>query len=254
MNKDSKYQKLSAPVEPKHNRTWLILTVLVGVWMFFLGLLIGRGNVGPQFDTRQMEKELESLKLEFIKKQEKLSEIIKNQTEGSNVLESLKKTDNKPEPLPPEIVQKNQQRRLDEAQLREAGTVTNESESERMEPAAAPAPKEQATPHSDQPSVPQPPVEQQPTTDTALIPQPPPKPETVAVTIQVASVQDPQEAIKIVTELKHKGFSAYTTPVYLAGKGVWYRVRVGRFSLQPEAQEVLKQLGAKGHSGVIVKQ
>lgn len=248
MKLESKHQLPASGPEARPHRTWVILTVVVGVWMFVLGLLIGRGTIGPQFDARQIEKEVEALKQEFIKKQEKLSELIKNQTEApqdANLVKALEATGDSPkslEPLAPEILEKRRQEQLAfKEQLRAAGTETDDAEADRQpETTTVPAPRAPTpAPAPQQPQPPPPPVS---------------KPETANVTIQVASVQDSQEAIKLVTELKRKGFSAYTTPVYLPGKGVWYRVRVGKFSAGPEAQEVLRQLGAKGHTGVVVKQ
>mgnify|MGYP003592448614 CR=1 FL=1 len=250
MKIDSKQQGPATGTKAKPFRTPVVLTVVVGIWMFVLGLLIGRGTVGPQFDARLIEKEVDALKQEFIKKQEKLSELIKNQSEApqdSNLVKALETTGNNPkslEPLSPEILEKRRQEQLAfEEQLREAGTVTDDADADKQPEATAAA----------QVSKPAPPT---PLPHPAAQTTPPqlPKPETANVTIQVASVQDPQEAIKLVTDLKRKGFAAYTTPVYLAGKGVWYRVRVGKFAGSPEAQEVLKQMGAKGHSGVVVKQ
>lgn len=54
-------------------------------------------------------------------------------------------------------------------------------------------------------------------------------------TVQVASYADEAEAQKTASELKNKGYSAFYVPANVKGK-TWYRVSVGQFATQNEAQ------------------
>ena len=60
------------------------------------------------------------------------------------------------------------------------------------------------------------------------------------------------DADKLVVELKQRGFSAYRAIGKVPGKGIWYRVRVGEFNSQGEAQKTLANLKRKGLKPVIV--
>jgi cell division septation protein DedD len=54
-------------------------------------------------------------------------------------------------------------------------------------------------------------------------------------TVQIASYADEAEAQKTASELKDKGYSAFYVPASINGK-TWYRVSVGQFVTQKEAQ------------------
>ena len=54
-------------------------------------------------------------------------------------------------------------------------------------------------------------------------------------TVQVASYGDEAEAKKLASDLKNKGYSAFYAPANVKGK-TWYRVSVGQFATQKEAQ------------------
>lgn len=54
-------------------------------------------------------------------------------------------------------------------------------------------------------------------------------------TVQIASYADEAEAQKTASDLKNKGYSAFYIPANIKGK-TWYRVSVGQFATQKEAQ------------------
>lgn len=54
-------------------------------------------------------------------------------------------------------------------------------------------------------------------------------------TVQIASYADEAEAQKTASDLKNKGYSAFYIPANVKGK-TWYRVSVGQFATQKEAQ------------------
>jgi hypothetical protein len=47
---------------------WLIIFCFVSVWIFFLGILVGRGMAPVQFDMHALQKELADLRIALIKK------------------------------------------------------------------------------------------------------------------------------------------------------------------------------------------
>lgn len=73
-------------------------------------------------------------------------------------------------------------------------------------------------------------------------------------TIQVASYADEAEAQKMASDLKNKGYSAFYFPANIRGK-TWYRVSVGQFATQKEAQSYKTEfLGkSKVESAIIQK-
>ncbi len=64
-------------------------------------------------------------------------------------------------------------------------------------------------------------------------------------TIQVLSLKEPARAIRILRRLRDKGFSAFIQRVDLKDRGVWLRVRVGRYPDKTSALQALESLRAK---------
>ncbi len=73
-------------------------------------------------------------------------------------------------------------------------------------------------------------------------------------TVQVASYADEAEAQKMASSLKDKGYSAFYVPANIKGK-TWYRVSVGQFATQKEAQTYRGELlnKAKVESAIVQK-
>jgi cell division protein FtsN len=81
-------------------------------------------------------------------------------------------------------------------------------------------------------------TEGEPQPEEKVLPKLPQKP----FTIQVASFQDRTKAEIVVKELGKAGFSPIVSATDLGEKGVWYRVCVGDFDSEDEADEFLKTL------------
>lgn len=73
-------------------------------------------------------------------------------------------------------------------------------------------------------------------------------------TVQVASYADEAEAQKMASDLKNKGYSAFYIPANIKGK-TWFRVSVGQFATQKEAQSYRTELlgKAKVSSAIVQK-
>lgn len=72
-------------------------------------------------------------------------------------------------------------------------------------------------------------------------------------TVQVASYPDEAEAQKHASELKDKGYSAFYVPANIKGK-TYYRVSVGQFATQKEAQSYRTEFIGKAKVGSAIVQ
>ena len=72
----------------------------------------------------------------------------------------------------------------------------------------------------------------------------PSKPEIQAAnfTVQVSAFQTQEEADAYKASLNRKGYEPYVVAAEIPGKGMWYRVRVGRFEDKSSANEAKAQL------------
>ena len=64
-------------------------------------------------------------------------------------------------------------------------------------------------------------------------------------TVQVSAFQEESEAESLVSKLRDKDFPAYYVRADLGKKGIWYRVRLGRFSTESKAVQVGKDFKAE---------
>ncbi len=58
-------------------------------------------------------------------------------------------------------------------------------------------------------------------------------------TLQLAAYQDKAEADRFAAGLRDKGYAPYLVQAEVAGKGTWYRVRMGRFASRETASNYL---------------
>jgi cell division septation protein DedD len=65
-------------------------------------------------------------------------------------------------------------------------------------------------------------------------------------TVQVGSFSVESQANERISSLRASGFDARSTAVQIPGRGVWYRVQVGRFREREEAAKAAAQLREKG--------
>ncbi len=71
-------------------------------------------------------------------------------------------------------------------------------------------------------------------------------------TIQVAAYRNLNDALKLMENLKKKGYTAYRT-MGKKGDKIWYRVRIGSFMDRKKAMQFEKQLESNQLKGIIVR-
>ncbi|MFC1826177.1 SPOR domain-containing protein [Thermodesulfobacteriota bacterium] len=227
--KDKPKKNAASPSPVKGRALWVGLTLFACVWMFVLGILVGRGTAPVQFDIDKLQKELVALK-EAVVKKERLrfkidSEPVRRKTD-MDFYENLTKTKSNARDNDNQLAVASQQDR--KPLLKEAETGNKQkTSSEKVGTAEAPK--------SSRPTTPAPAVDSE-----------------QQLTIQVASLRDPKIADRMVARLKDKWYPAYRAVAEVPGKGTWYRVRIGSFKGKTDAKETLERLKKDNISAVLL--
>lgn len=239
------------------DRTWGLFLAGVSVFMFVLGVLVGRGSAPVTFDIPDMEARIHAL-LKTVP-----------ESAGQDVpelafFEALKQAEvREPETLPVKT-----QRFPREKDGIARGAVSLETDAldrqnsssgqaEGLPGAGASAPvssvsevpaggtKKTESPERGERGKPSVPVEKPAS--------PPPVPQEGAYTIQVAAVKKPEDAALLVRRFRDQGYAAYAVTGTDAEGGVWYRVRVGRFESRDAAGPVLVKLASDQVRGFVLR-
>jgi len=207
---------------------WLVIFCFVSVWIFFLGILVGRGMAPVQFDMDALQKELTDLRMALIQKEQQLTQSDTNTLAGKpnfafheNLKESKPDTSvtfqrKTPEPTEPSPRTKPSHK-----------TRNITKNKQLLGKSGSPQVKRQTAPPAAQPS-----------TDKPL-------------TIQIASLRDPKIADQLVASLRKKGVPAYKTIGVISENNVWYRVRAGHFSRKADSHTMMAKI-KKEHKGAIL--
>jgi cell division septation protein DedD len=212
-------------------------------WVFFLGVLVGRGTAPIEFDLQALESKLQSLRQQILREQESQ---LQAYSEGSGppsdleFYEALKGAQEAPRIKPDTVA--NMERAADgaAAPLADADTGVKRPRAglkPKLSARPAPVPSAASTPAA------------------APAPAGPPAAAPAAqgpLAIQVASLQEADRADQMVQRLRAQGFAAYKATVTIPGKGVWYRIRVGSFQHREEAAATLQGLEARGLHPILV--
>jgi cell division septation protein DedD len=210
------------------------MIVLISIWMFILGLLVGRGTAPVRFDMEKIQAELTALKNTAIQK-EMHRYRIRPEAEQKTQLDfynDLKAPADQvplhiPEPKPPQLSVEIEDLPARKAALPPpARHKISLKKSTREGQAAPPAPKPEAAAAA---------------------------PQNARYTIQVASLKDKAEAQKIVVQLKKKGYPAYRALGKIPGKGVWFRVRVGGYASKTDALDTLRRLKQNNFNAIVIR-
>jgi cell division protein FtsN len=218
---------------------WSGILFLAMIWMFTLGILVGRDLSPVHFDVKRLKKGLIALKDKALET---------DQTHSGIETDSLS---HDPELGFYDVLtdrKKEVQARVEDTKLQtgKSRTVLPEKpeghtgdENQRASVKHAEVNKDRAK--LDKPLTVERTVTEVPAGERLL-------------TIQVASLQNAEEAAEMVRFLKRKGYEAYSVATSLPGKGTYHRVRVGHFVDSSEASRVAARLKREGHKIMIFRE
>lgn len=218
---------MAAPKKPprQSNRKELFfrlgMLVFASAWMFFLGVLVGRGTAPVRFDIDKIQKELAALKQSSITQEIKRYKINAPETQQKPDLgfhQALKQPEEivppAPKPAPPKPAKpKPAPKQVKAAEVKKTPPKKDENES------SVKAMAESGT----------------------------------VYTIQVASSKDRAIADRMVARLKQKKYPAYLETAILPDKGIWYRIRIGEFRDRESARQYLDTLNKNNLKGIVIK-
>ncbi len=165
---------------------WLMILLGAGVviWIFILGILVGRGALFSGPAVSRLQQQIDRVKKEKVEKE---SAPLPSLESNWAFLDNMRQ---KSEPPPPPL------------------------------PSPGSKPKEAPPPGAKE------------------------KTELGLWTIQVGSFRSEDEAKKAVQSIKDAGFPAYLVRADLPRLGIWYRVRVGKFAEQDQAEGIALKIKA----------
>jgi len=208
-----------------------LLVFFVAAWMFVLGVLVGRGTAPVNFDTQALQKELAALRDAMMKK------------ERDAVEKAIRGEDEK---APLEFYEALKKDGLDITVQIPAPEVSTAQPSPQAETV-----KSEQPPHKSRTAVM---AKKSKVPDTPTVGTTPAAEETTGnLTIQVASLKDGAAAERIVANLKKDGYPAYLSRIVIPDKGLWFRVRVGRYRDREQATADMDRLTREQRKPILVK-
>jgi len=201
------------------------LSSLVCLWMFVLGLLVGRGTAPVRFDIERLQDELAALKAATIEETVQRYQVAFQELDREKDLgfhEALK----------------------DEETALPAAALSSPAASTRGSSSVAPA-KTEAPAGGTNSEVPK-------KTKASDFQKSPAGESPGAWAIQVAATRDESQGDQLVARLEKMGYRVYLTKAAVAGKGTWYRVRVGGYTSRQAAEADLAKLEKERFSPMIV--
>jgi len=234
--------------------TWgrYLTIILISAWMFGLGVLVGRGTAPVKFDINKLSREIKELREADIKKQMAPVEVVTDEEKTKTTLgfyEELKKSE--PAPVTP-------------PKPRKPATSPQEKQKNKTTTAAKTAPAANKEPVPPSPSnvkektVVKPPQKKPKSQTTSAAvntvrPTDDATTDSAGVTIQVASLKELSDADALVKKLKGKGYPAYKTIAIVPDKGIWFRIRVGKYSSRGATTAMVGRLKKDGFRPIVVK-
>ena len=242
ISEKSELRENSKAPQPK-KRGWPFWVVFfVSGWMFFLGILVGRGTSPVNFDIDDLEKKIARLKKTALKSEEMavqeanpLSPEIKPELEFFEVLKMAEQNDSLDLKLPKTDVKIN------------SDIPAKMENSQKTQPPVIPniVAKSSKTPEIKRNEV----ITSPPAYETVTEPEKTDK----QFSIQVASLRDQAEADRLVERFRNKGYRAYRTSAEIRNSGTWHRVRIGPFKKQSEALQILVPVSREIKGALIIE-
>ena len=242
MKKNKKVPKSNKPFLVLSRRAfggWACFIFFVCAWMFVVGVLVGRDTAPIKFEVAGIQKKLEADKKDLENKE-------RSRIQGkSGITEDKTKLD-----FYEALRDNREDTQLDKKKL-------SSSISKKAEPLPAKKPPRSIDDKADRKIIEKKtPPEKKPT-------KPPQKPSSASkskvrpsvktYTIQAASVKNARDADRLVAELKKTGFHAYRAIGKVPGKGIWYRVRVGKYRNKADASNTMQKLKRAGIKPILIE-
>jgi cell division septation protein DedD len=219
---------------------WGIGIFFVCAWMFVLGVLVGRDTAPVKFDI----KKLQAPKSESTP-QPQVAQPNKSSQDAVAVKDKIKLGfyERLPEDQKDVKVPEIKKQLTDKEKAGTAPAV----KSAQTQTKTSPLKKDQkVTPTQKAPA----PEKKKQTTATVT----PKKKIGPAYTIQAAAVKKMEDADRLVAKLKKKGYPAYRAIGKVPQKGIWFRIRVGKYSSKTEARKTINKLKKLGLKPILVQQ
>ena len=187
------------------------------IWMFVLGIFVGRKSVPVTFHMKDIKEVLASLKEEDAKKGSSAITGSKSsdKKEALDFYESLKENKGEERPKIQSSSKENQKKKVSVSKKDVPPKVSQSKETQSSN-----------------------------TRDEG----------EKNFTIQVASVQDEKTANRMVADLKKDGYPAYKMNINIPELGVWFRVRVGPYSSRDKAGSVIEVLKKRKLKPILLKE
>jgi len=224
-NSDSEFRPASSMFRHGVLRWCILFFFIPGGW-FTLGVLVGRGTSPIEFDINKLQAELIKLRQEHLDKELKrfLSADGKNGKTALSFYEKLKDREES-DPIPLEA--------FDPPAKKHSTKAASKIEiKDRVKPPEVRMPEQPVT---------------------KLLPSDASPNRGLKFTIQVASVQDINAANRMVKKLKTEKYPAYSVISQIVGKGIWHRIRVGRFDSKSEADALIQRLKKDNYNIILLQ-
>ncbi|MFH1981142.1 MAG: SPOR domain-containing protein [Pseudomonadota bacterium] len=197
----------------------LLGLLLLSVFMFTVGVFVGRGTAPVKFDIPGIQERLKSLRAEAFREDAQRYRI-ESETPGDR------------RPMKFREVLRNP---ADPPAAPPAGAAAGATPPavNRPKPAASPAtaPADRPAPAATAPAE---------TSERPYI-------------LQVASMKEGEAAAAMVEKLKKQGYPAYRESIEIPDKGVWYRVRVGAYPDREAAEAAQLKMGAVAKGAMVIR-
>ncbi len=206
---------------------WFMLFVFISGGWFTLGVLVGRGMAPIEFDINKLQTELIRLRQAHLDKELKRF-LAADGKSGKTALSFYEKLKDREESVPIPL---------------EAFAI----------PPAKNHSVKAASKIKIHNSI-QPPVIRVPEQTAAMTPPGDATPNAKnKFTLQVASVRDLNAAKLMVNKLNAKNYPAYRVMSQISGKGIWYRIRVGRFDSESKAGRFIRRLKKDNYNAILIQ-
>jgi cell division septation protein DedD len=226
--------------KPSKKRGWPFWVVFfISAWMFFLGVVVGRGTSPVNFDINELEKQIAALKKAALQSEEmkiqKASPVSPDVKSELGFYEALKMPD--------------QNDLMDLAEPKSTAAIKSEPPV-KTETAVKPiSPKIMAKTEK------APEFKKSEVKATPLVSE---TNNTIEKTdkhysIQVASLKDSIEADRLVEIFRRRGYPAYRASAEVRNSGIWHRVRIGPFTKQSEALQTLGPVSRENQGALIIE-